>query len=557
MRRLLACTGWWTAPLALALFFLASNSSAMAATVYGVTTTNQLTRFETATPGTAATVAVITGLQSGENILGIDFRPANGQLYALGSTSRLYTINLTTGVATAIGTAGAFTLNGTDFGFDFNPLVDRIRVVSNTGQNLRLNPNDGALVATDGPLNPGTPTVTAAAYINNFAGTTTTTLYVIDTASDTLNIQNPPNSGTLVPVGALGVDTSSVNGFDIASGNGVAYAALNVGGASALYTINLTNGVATPAGAFPTGTLISGIAVAFGTGANGTSVLDYDGDRRTDFSVYRSDSAGNGTFLVQRRSDGGFSAVQFGLASDIQTPGDYDGDGRTDYALWRAATGTFYVLTTGSSTFQAFQFGQLGDEPVARDYDGDNKTDFAVVRQATNQLNWFIAQSGSSNSFRAEQFGLETDKVAPGDYDGDNRFDLAVYRGNSDGSGTFFVQQSTAGFRAEQFGLGSDLVVPGDYDGDGRYDFAVVRQGTGFTWFILGSVSNQFRSFQFGGKPQLTVQGDYDGDGRTDIATWDPVSGSFFVARSSSASSVQQTQFGQNGDYPIANFDTH
>ena len=68
---------------------------------------------------------------------------------------------------------------GTSFGFDFNPAVDRIRIVSNTGQNLRFNPNDG-VVNVDGNLNPGTPSISAAAYTNNFAGTATTSLFAID-----------------------------------------------------------------------------------------------------------------------------------------------------------------------------------------------------------------------------------------------------------------------------------------------------------------------------------------------------------------------------------------
>jgi hypothetical protein len=374
--------------------------------------------------------------------------------------------------------------------------------------------------------------VTAAAYANNVAGTTTTTLYDIDTATDTLYIQNPPNNGTLVSVGALGVDASDVNGFDIASSDATAYAALTVGGTARLYTINLTTGAATQVGAFPAGTLISGIAVAFGTGAVGTAVRDYDGDRRTDFYIYRSNNAGNGTFFVRRSSDNGVSIVNFGLSSDIQTPGDYNGDGRTDYAVWRESNGTFYVLTSGTFTFQAAQFGQFGDEPVARDYDGDGRTDLAVVRRTNGQMIWYVAQSGLNNSAVVQQFGADTDTVAPGDYDGDGRFDLAVYRGMGNAPATFYVQRSTAGFTAVQFGLGSDLVVPGDYDGDGRYDFAVVRQGTAYTWFILGGANNFYRSVQFGAKPQLTAQGDYDGDGRTDIATWNPINGSFFIARS-------------------------
>src|SRR3712207_3317039 len=110
-------------------------------------------RFDSATPGTVNT-SVITGLQAGETIVGIDLRPATGQVYGIGSSSRVYTINPLTGAATQVGAAGAFTLNGSNFGVDFNPAVDRIRLVSNTEQSLRLNPNDGTLSGTDSPLTP-------------------------------------------------------------------------------------------------------------------------------------------------------------------------------------------------------------------------------------------------------------------------------------------------------------------------------------------------------------------------------------------------------------------
>ena len=187
----------------------------------------------------------ITGIGAGESILGIDMRPLNGQLYALGSTSRLYTINLSSGAATPVGAAGLFTLAGTNFGFDFNPTVDRIRLVSNTGQNLRLNPTDGSLSATDASLNPGTPDVNAAAYTNNFAGATTTVLHVIDATADRLYTQNPPNNGTLVMTGPLGIDITGSNGFDIGSTSGIAVGIFTVGGVSSLYTVNLASGTAT------------------------------------------------------------------------------------------------------------------------------------------------------------------------------------------------------------------------------------------------------------------------------------------------------------------------
>ena len=103
-------------------------------------------------------------------------------------------------------------------------------MVSDTGQNLRLNPDTGAVAAVDTALNPGAPHVVGSAYTNNFAGATTTTLYAIDATTDQLFIQNPPNDGTLVPVGPLGVDTTDAVGFDISANDGVAFATLTVGG---------------------------------------------------------------------------------------------------------------------------------------------------------------------------------------------------------------------------------------------------------------------------------------------------------------------------------------
>jgi hypothetical protein len=226
---------------------------------YAVTANNELSIFNPASP--SPVLKAITGLQAGETVLGMDFRPVNGQLYALGSTSRLYTINASSGAATAVGTAPLTTLlAGTSFGFDFNPTVDRIRVVSNTGQNLRLNPNDGLVAAVDGSLSPGTPFVTAAAYTNNFAGATTTVLFDIDTQTNTLFKQDPPNNGTLVPVGSLGVTATAANGFDIGSTSGIAYALLTVDGTTKIYTINLTTGAATP------GATVSGNTTAFTLG---------------------------------------------------------------------------------------------------------------------------------------------------------------------------------------------------------------------------------------------------------------------------------------------------
>ncbi|MGH8854058.1 MAG: DUF4394 domain-containing protein, partial [Telluria sp.] len=155
-----------------------------------LTTSNRIVSFDRATPATIRSTMPVTGLQAGENLLGIDYRPADGLLYGVGSSGRIYTITPETGAAAvkatlaadATDTSAPFTaLAGTDFGVDFNPAADRLRVVGNTGQSLRINVDTGA-TTTDGNINGGAPAtaVTGSAYTNSFAGTTTTTLYALD-----------------------------------------------------------------------------------------------------------------------------------------------------------------------------------------------------------------------------------------------------------------------------------------------------------------------------------------------------------------------------------------
>ena len=535
--------------------------------VFGITTDNNLVQFISNQPNFVHRTAPITGLQAGENVLAIDFRPATGQLYALGSNSRLYTINPTTGAAAFVA-ALSVPLSGTNFGFDFNPTSDRIRIVSNTDQNLRVNPADGSTIV-DTPLayagtdpNVGrNPNIVGAAYTNNFAGATSTTLYDIDSNLDILVTQFPPNAGALSTVGRLGVNTTGEVGFDIAPNN-TALAALQISGTtrSTLYSIDLTTGSAAVIGPIGSGAVIRGIAIAttarqVGAPVRGalSAVLDYSGDGTTDFVVFHPPDV---SWSILHSPNGPAFGIIFGLETDIFTPGDYDGDGSWDFSVWRPQTGFFFVRNSFGGDFQSFQFGLPGDEPVARDYDGDGRTDFAVVRRQNGVMTWFIRNS-STGTLRVEQFGLATDRVAPGDYDGDLRFDLAVYRGAAGQMGTFYVRRSTLGFTSVQWGLGSDLVVPGDYDGDGRTDYAVVREQDGLkVWYILRSSDNTLFTVQYGTSQHLTAQGDYDGDGKTDVAVYDRDTGRFFVLQSSTLTDLIR-RWGQSGDYPVANYDTH
>jgi hypothetical protein len=239
-----------------------------------VTWLNRIYVFDTNTPLATPYGRTLSGLRTNESILAIDYRPQTNQLYALGSLGRLYVIDPATAVATQVGTNVSLPLAGTAYGFDFNPTVDRIRVVSNGDQNLRLNPVTGDIAATDtnlayaaGDPNFGAnPDVYASAYTNNFAGATTTVLYGIDNGTQMLVTQNPPNSGTLNTVGPLGVVspfTITFRGFDIVTDGGVdtAYAVNQESGDGVLYRINLATGAATRMGVFMTGDEVTGFAV--------------------------------------------------------------------------------------------------------------------------------------------------------------------------------------------------------------------------------------------------------------------------------------------------------
>ncbi|MBE1467412.1 DUF4394 domain-containing protein [Kibdelosporangium phytohabitans] len=206
----------------------------------------------------------VTGVARNDRLIGLDARPATGGLYALSRSGQLYRIDAKTAVATPVGAPIA--LQGKAIGFDFNPTVDRIRVVTDTGQNLRLHPDTGAVAGTDSPLSyPGenrTPQVTASGYTNSVAGATSTALYGLDSARDSLVKQGSlpgetpvvsPNTGQLTTIGRLGLNISAVNGFDITGTASAgtynprdykAVAAVRAHGLTLLVSVDLTTGQA-------------------------------------------------------------------------------------------------------------------------------------------------------------------------------------------------------------------------------------------------------------------------------------------------------------------------
>ncbi len=241
-------------------------------TLYGVADGNNLIAFNSPTPGTIRSTVPITGLQPGETIVGIDEQTQTAQLYGVGSSSRLYTIDPTTGAATQVG-PGPFVpaLNGDAFGVTFTPFTslspntNALRIVSDTGQNLVLDARSSVAISNS-QLTPAGHVVAATTVVINRGEATDPSIYGIDSTSDQLVYIG----GGVSTAGSLGVDTTDVAGmttsavFDAGRStfSGPAWAALQVGGLSRLYMIDLATGAATLAGTIGTGAPVRGLTIA-------------------------------------------------------------------------------------------------------------------------------------------------------------------------------------------------------------------------------------------------------------------------------------------------------
>jgi len=301
-------------------------------------TSISLVRFNAATPGTFTLNNPIVGLGASEFLIGMDFRPANGNIYGVasniaGSFTRTVAVNFSGQLVNVgpdlPGTADIF------FGVDFNPVPDRIRVMGDADTSRRLNPDNGALAGTDTPLayvagDPGfgaNPNVVHVAYTNSQAGATLTTLYGIDSNRDVLvRIGGPdgtpsPNTGQLTTIGPLGIDITSFGGFDIQPGTNTAYASLRVAGVSRLYTINLATGAATLIGTIGGGAnAIDGLTVAPCVTAAGVEVsgrvLNPDGRGLRNATVSITDSSG----AIRTATTSTFGYYRF---DDVEVGGSY------------------------------------------------------------------------------------------------------------------------------------------------------------------------------------------------------------------------------------------
>lgn len=248
--------------------------------VVGLTEDQRLICFNERNPGDARDLGFISNLSGDTKIIGIDFRVQDKKMYGVGDKGGIYMLDTRNAIAGKVSQL-TVALVGTSFGVDFNPPADRLRIVSDTGQNLRHNINVGGVTITDDPLDypPATPVnavgpnatgVTGSAYTNNdLDGTTATTLYALDTSLDQVAIQSPPNDGTLAATGKLTIDANSPVGFDIYSTirNGVTVAVQGLAslqtadGTSSLFSVTLPTGKARALGTFSFRNKVIGIAI--------------------------------------------------------------------------------------------------------------------------------------------------------------------------------------------------------------------------------------------------------------------------------------------------------
>jgi len=372
-----------------------STQAVQAQSLVGITQDDKVfTMTNISAPGIISTPISVTGMASSQTIVGADVRPLTGELYILGyntvsNAAQLYTLNTTTGVATAVSsTPISLALGATNaISFDFNPTVDRIRVVGSNGKNYRINPIDGTITSTDADLNfnisdvnhLATPSIGAIAYSNNYVGAGATTLYSYDMALNILATIDPPNSGVLNTIGNTGIMINTITHsidmdiyVDPVTLNSTAYLAANTGTNlnDNLYSIDLSTGSTTSLGVIGGGLDVKNIAVTinrtipavtgkmiFGVQNKTNTLVSFDSDNprllRTYMPVTGMVSGQMIAGLDFRPSDGKLYAMGYDYLSG-------------QYQLYTINTATG-VATAVNSTAAAINLGMSNN--VAFDFD--------------------------------------------------------------------------------------------------------------------------------------------------------------------------------------------
>jgi hypothetical protein len=491
-----------------------------------------LVQFDSAAPATLLSSHPIQPPPIGPlslSVEDIDVRPANGLLYGTIETSSLHGgFNVIDSLAT-ISQSGqvsqirsAFSSRPTaslppPFTLDFDPVTGVARVVNTAGQNLRVDPLTGTLLATDANLayaagdpNAGqTPSIGNIAFGNDVAGASTATLYGIDTKLNVLVTVGPANAGTLHTVGPLGVSAQGLAGFDIVTAGGAdtAYAAITLSGGpqSLLFTINLNTGAATLVGPIG-GTPVTGLAAVLPAGAvphatpgtfdpaSGTWYLrnqnsggapdagqfpyggagwlpvvgDWDGNGSATVGVV---DPGSAIWYLRNENSGGAPDVAapflYGLPGWVPVVGDWSGTGHAGIGMFDPATATWYLRNEDGPGAGVFQFGGAGWLPVVGDWTGSGITTVGVVDPRT--MTWYLrnANSGGGPDITPFPYGGTGWKPVVGDWTGGG----ATTAGVVDPNGVWYLRNRNSGGAPDvapfPYGLGSWTPVAGSWSGVG------------------------------------------------------------------------------------------
>lgn len=300
-----------------------------------------------------------------------------------------------------------------------------------------------------------------------------------------------------------------------------------------------------------------------------STVLDFDGDSKTDYILARNNTVSGNIEWWVANSSGGVNVFPFGVSAEFAVTTnpsrlmgcDYDNDGKDDPMIWRSAAAPnagFVILASATNTAVFEQIGTTGDSPtVVFDYDADGRCDPAVYRPGDST--WFYrgTANNAAGAITYVDFGSGSFASA-GDYDGDGRGDFLVQ------SGANWWTMLNGSFQTSVVTFGTSLMfqTPGDYDGDGKTDNAgTLGEGGQFAWYYVSSLSPSQDVYltrrAWGPTSGFRAQGDYDGDGRSDYAVWveGTVPGFWVLPSNGSASTFfQWGQVATPDDYPVAEY---
>ena len=253
---------------------------------------------------------------------------------------------------------------------------------------------------------------------------------------------------------------------------------------------------------------------------------DFTATSKAHFSVFRNPSGDWFYADEDSLALGSYGTQQWGLSGDLAVPHDYDGDKVTDFAVFRPSESVWYVLYSGTGVSTTFAFGLDGDLPAPADYDGDGRADLAIYRPSLSMYIYRPSSSPTSNTLIS--VGARGDIPVPCDYDGDGEDEVALFK-PSDGSWTIV----DGGQQTFYLGSRADIPVPGDYDGDGSCERSVWEPSTG-NWRTDSSTT------QWGLPGDVPVPADYDGDGDIDRVVFRPSFALWYLRNDSGGAEVYQ-----------------